>query len=196
MTIQKTIVKKKSKDIPSNNINVLALDLSISSTGYCVISSGKIIKCDRIVTEKKDKVSDKVKEGYSNFFVSLNEDERIYYISSVIDEITKEYNINDYVIEDQYIGNNPKTGLSLSKLKGAIIYIGMNNYINIHHMKPTEVRVSLMGKGSADKKMVADFIKDNYYDAGEFHDKKGRKKTDDMYDAIGCGIALLNKLYI
>ena len=195
MTIPYKIKAKKAQPIPKNNLNILALDLSISSTGYTVISKGEIIECNRIVTDKANKASERVREGYKHFFVSLNEDERIYYIASIIDELTKKYNITDFCIEDQYIGCNPKTGLTLSKLKGSVIYIGMNNNINIHHMKPTEVRMHLMGIGSADKLAVANFIRNNYYDVGEFVDKKSKKKTDDMYDSIGCGVALLNKLY-
>lgn len=195
MTIPKKVIPKKATPIKPNDKNILALDLSISSTGYSVISKGKIIECNRIVTDKAEKASEKVKEGYKYFYVSLNEDERIYYISSIIDELAKIHNITDFVIEDQYIGCNPKTGLTLSKLKGAVIYIGMNDNVKIHHMKPTEVRMYLMGRGSADKKTVAEFIRRNYYDVGEFKDKKSKTKTDDIYDSLGCGIALLNKLY-
>ena len=194
MTIPRKIVTPKAKSIKPNNISLLSLDLSVSSTGYSVFINGDIKECNRIVTEKAESASDRVREGYKHFFVSLNEDKRIYYIASIIDELTKKYQITDYVIEDQYIGCNPKTGLTLSKLKGAVIYIGMNNDIKIHHMKPTEVRVNLMGKGSADKETVANFIKQNYYDAGEFKDKKSKTKTDDMYDSLACGIGLLNKL--
>lgn len=195
MTIKKKILIPKGKPLKPNDKNILALDLSISSTGYTVLSKGKIIECNRIVTEKKEEVSERVKSGYKHFYVSLNEDDRIYYISSVINELTKKYNITDFCIEDQFIGKNPKTGLTLSKLKGSVIYIGMDNKVKIHHMKPTEVRMYLMGKGSADKKAVAEFIRHNYYDVGEFVDKKSKVKTDDIYDSLGCAIGLVNKLY-
>lgn len=178
-------------------MNLLSLDLSIASTGYSVHIDNKIVECDRVVTEGKE-LSPKSKKhlDYTYFFASSNEDERIYYLCSVIDEISKKYNITDYCIEDQYIGKNPRTGLTLSKVKGAVIYIGMNNNIKIHHMKPTEVRMNLMGngRGNSSKQVVAEYIRKNYHDVGEFEDKYNKRKTDDKYDAMACGIALLNKL--
>lgn len=177
-------------------MNLLSLDLSIASTGYSVHINNEIVECDRIVTKGEDRKSSKTPDGYTHFFSSSSEDKRIYYLCTIIDELSKKYNITDYCIEDQFIGCNPKTGLTLSKVKGAVIYIGMNNNINIHHMKPTEVRKYLMGtgRGNASKQVVANYIRDNYYDVGEFEDKYNKKKSDDKYDAMACGIALLSKL--
>lgn len=177
-------------------MNLLSLDLSIASTGYSIHIDDKIVECDRIVTKGDDRKTSNIPNGYTYFFSSKSEDKRIYYLCNIIDELTKKYNITDYVIEDQYIGNNPRTGLTLSKVKGAVIYIGMNNNIKIHHMKPTEVRMHLMGngRGNSGKKAVAEYIREKYYDIGEFEDKYNKRKTDDMYDALACGIALLKKL--
>lgn len=177
-------------------MNLLSLDLSIASTGYSVHIDNKIVECDRIVTKGEDRKSKSIPDGYTYFFSSKSEDKRIYYLCSILDKLTKKYKITDYCIEDQYIGSNARTGLTLSKVKGAVIYIGMNNNVKIHHMKPTEVRKYLMGngRGGSSKKVVAEYIRKNYYDVGEFEDRYNKKKTDDKYDAMACGIALLNKL--
>ena len=53
-----------------------------------------------------------------------------------------------------------------------------------------------MNIGSASKENVAKYIRNNYYDAGEFSDKYNKYKTDDKYDALACGIALLKKINI
>ncbi|CEQ01594.1 Holliday junction resolvase [[Clostridium] sordellii] len=177
-----------------NNINLLGLDLSLASTGYCVIKDGEIIEVDRVVTEGKE-LSPRSKKhlDYTYFFANVSEDERLYYLACRLDEITKKHNITDFIIEDQYIGCNPKTGLTLSKVKGAIIYIGKHNGVNIHHLKPTEVRANLFKRGGSDKEMVARYIRNTYYDAGEFSKKYNKFKTDDLYDALGCAIAYCNK---
>lgn len=130
---------------------------------------------------------------YTYFFANVSEDERLYYLACRLDEITQKHNITDYIIEDQYIGVNARTGLTLSKVKGAIIYIGKHNGVNIHHLKPTEVRSNLFKRGGSDKEMVARFIKNSYYDAGEFCNKYNKHKTDDLYDALACAIAFCNK---
>ena len=175
-------------------MNLLSLDLSIASTGYSVFVEDKIVDCNRIVTVGKE-LSKKSKKclDYKYFFASTSEDDRIYYLSKIINEITKKYKITDYCIEDQFIGKNARTGLTLAKVKGSVIYVGKDNDVNIHHLKPTEVRKYLMNIGSASKENVAKYIRNNYYDAGEFSDKYNKYKTDDKYDALACGIALLKK---
>lgn len=175
-------------------MNLLSLDLSIASTGYSVFIDNKIVECDRIVTEGTE-LSEKSKKhlDYTYFLATKSEDDRIYFLSKIIDELTKKYNITDYCIEDQFIGKNARTGLTLAKVKGSVIYVGKDNNVNIHHLKPTEVRKYLMNIGSASKERVAKYIRDNYYDVGEFSDKYNKYKTDDKYDSLACGIALLKK---
>ena len=175
-------------------MKLLSLDLSIASTGYSVHIDNEIVECNRIVTKGEERKNKDIPDGYKYFFSSKSEDERIYYLCTIIDELSRKYNITDFVIEDQFIGNNARTGLTLSKVKGAVIFIAMKNKAHIHHLKPTEVRKYLMNMGSASKQRVASYIKENYYDVGDFEDKYNKRKTDDMYDALACGIALLKKL--
>lgn len=169
----------------------------MASTGYSVFIDGKIVEVDRIVTEGKE-LSEKSKKhlDYTYFYASTYEEKRLHYLDIKIDEITKKYNITDFIIENQFIGSNAKTGLTLAKVKGAVLYIGIENGVNVHHLTPTEVRKLLFNRGSASKEIVAAHIRRNYYDAGEFCDKYNKHKTDDKYDSLACGIALHKKLEI
>lgn len=60
-------------------------------------------------------------------------------------------------------------------------------------MKPTEIRTNLFHRGGSDKEMVARYIKNTYYDAGEFSKKYNKFKTDDLYDSLAAAIAFCNK---
>ena len=92
-------------------MRLLSLDLSIASTGYSVFINGEIVECDRIVTEGTE-LSEKSKKHlhYTYFLATKSEDDRIYFLSKIIDELTKKYNITDYCIEDQFVGKNARTG--------------------------------------------------------------------------------------
>lgn len=173
-------------------MNILALDVSMASTGFSLIINGRIIEVGRIVTEKKEpSIKSKKHLNHIYYLASKQEDDRIYFINKIIRELIRQYNITDVVIEDQFIGKNARTGLTLSKLKGAVIFVAKDSETNIHHLKPTEVRKALMNIGNATKEKVAKYIKDNYIDVGEFSDKYNKHKTDDMYDSLACGIAFL-----
>lgn len=173
-------------------MKLLTLDLSISSTGFCIVNNDKILKCGRIVTEGKI-LSSKSKKHleYEYFYANPNEDNRIYYIASTINELIKQYNIDTICIENQYIGRNPKTGLTLSKAKGSVVYVGLDNNVDIHYLQPTKIRKLLNNKGGSDKELISLYIRRNYIDIGEFSDKTGKSKTSDIYDAIGVAIAFM-----
>ena len=75
-------------------MRLLSLDLSIASTGYSVFIDNRIIECDRIVTEGTE-LSEKSKKhlDYTHFLATKSEDDRIYFLSKIIDKLTKKYNI-------------------------------------------------------------------------------------------------------
>lgn len=174
------------------------MDLSISSTGFCIIQNDKIVRFGRIVTEGKP-VSTKSKKPleYEYFYASESEDNRMYYMTTILEELIEQYDITDICIENCFFGKNPKTGISLSKLKGFTSHLGMTKICKIHYLLPTQVRKLLNQKGSSDKELVSLYIKRNYkIDLGIFSDKQGKFKNSDIYDAIAIGIAFarMNKI--
>jgi Holliday junction resolvasome RuvABC endonuclease subunit len=175
---------------------ILTLDLSMSSTGWCVGNLVKfnIIDYGKLTTQKKD---------------FENEDDRIIYICNYIEDIIKKYNIELVIIEDQYTARNSKTILLLRKALGAVMKTIKNNGCDIRYLYPTTVRKYLNikqrwikridkdGKETKEKikigkEEVAIHIQRNYIDIGEFSDKVNKKKTSDIYDAIALYIAYLN----
>ncbi|MCC0783502.1 crossover junction endodeoxyribonuclease RuvC [Clostridioides sp. ES-S-0108-01] len=159
---------------------VLALDVSMSSTGWAVINRNKeILKYGKIVT-KKDKFD--------------TEDERMCHICNVIQELISTYNIQIVLVEDQFTSRNSKTILSLRKLLGAIMRTVKLNNIEIEYMYPVSIRKYLMNSGKSKKEEVANYLRKNIIDIGEYIDRTCKAKTSDIYDAIALGIAYLNKV--
>lgn len=158
---------------------VLALDVSMSSTGWAVINRNKeILKYGKIVT-KKDKFK--------------SEDERMCHICNAIQELIITYNIQIVLVEDQFTSRNSKTILSLRKLLGAIMRTVKLNNIEIEYMYPASIRKYLMNSGKAKKEEVATYVRVNIIDIGEYIDRTCKAKTSDIYDAIALGIAYLNR---
>lgn len=173
-------------------MNVLSLDLSLSSTGFAIFKDDKIIRVSRICTEGKElTLRSKKHLSYEYFYGSPKEDLRMYYIATIINDLIDEYKITDVVIESTYIGKNAQTGMTLSKLKGFTVCKCMYKDCNIHYLLPTEIRKALFSRGSSDKEMVHRYICRNYVDLGEYSDKTGKNKTSDLSDATATGIAFL-----
>ncbi|MCC0662483.1 crossover junction endodeoxyribonuclease RuvC [Clostridioides sp. ZZV15-6597] len=159
---------------------VLALDVSMSATGWAIINSNKeVLEYGKIVTKKE------------NFDT---EDERMCHICNAIQEIITSHNIQIVLVEDQFTSRNSKTILSLRKLLGAIMRTVKLNNIEIEYMYPVSIRKYLMNSGKAKKEEVAVYVRENIIDIGEYIDRTCKAKTSDIYDAIALGIAYLNKV--
>jgi len=86
-------------------MNVLALDLSISSTGVC------------IVNENLDLIFYTTIKTKSN----LSEPNRLFNIYNSVEELIKKYKPEVIVFEDVFVGPNKKTAILLSRLSGLVI---------------------------------------------------------------------------
>ena len=154
---------------------LLALDTSVASTGFAIFNEKQeIITYGNIPTVKKD---------------FETEDLRLNYIGNVIDELIKTYNITDIIEEDQFTSINSKTILLLRKLVGIISRVAYKYDINIHYVYPSQWRSKLGIKGK-DKKLAAfNYLKDNnIIDLGELK-TSGKKKNDDITDALCIGLS-------
>ena len=158
-------------------MKILALDPSLSSTGYTIIDSDKnILDVGKIIGNQKK-----------------SEEVRMYEIANAVRDLIEKWKVKKVVMESQFAFKNMKTVMQLSRLRGAIVYVCVPAEVEMFYLAPTEVRRFFMGKGTAKKKEVADHIRENYMDLGEFDDSYKKKKNSDMYDSIAIGIAFLNK---
>lgn len=162
---------------------ILALDPSLSCTGICVMSDNEeVIFIDKIHTSPKDE-----------------EDKRIYTVCKYIENIIQKYSINIIALEGQYHSVNAKTGLQLSRLRGAIAYVIQENNAKSIYMQPATVRKLLTGNGRASKEDVYDYIVDKYKghkfleSIMPFCDRSCKDKNSDIYDAISIALACYSK---
>ena len=158
-------------------MNIIGLDLSLSSTGYSIIDyKGNVLTYGLINTLTKD-----------------DDSIRIYKIANKIKELIKEHNVNVAVLENSFFGKNPNTGLKLARLCGAVFYVCVECGVKVEMLAPTTTRKILLGDGKAKKDKVATFIRENHIDVGEYSDKKGKGKTSDLYDSLALSFAYLKK---
>ena len=163
---------------------VLALDPSLSSTGYAVIES----ESKTLLYRGKITSSDK-----------LSTDDRIQLILNQLHEITRVVpGITVIALEDGYVGANYQSSLKLAQLRGALIaYFKYNGKIVTHQM-PKEIRKNFGLSGSAKKDEVAAEVLKYYpyliQDIGPYSDKQNKQKTSDIYDAISIGLSYIINL--
>jgi Holliday junction resolvasome RuvABC endonuclease subunit len=161
---------------------ILAVDPSLTSTGYTVLNENReIIEIDKITSSTKDGT----------------ENQRIHNILHVLDIKVNIHNIKEIAIEDGFTGPNKKGSLDLAKLRGAIVgYFEMKG-CTVNETEPKSTRVNLGLKGNASKEEVAEYIINLYPELvdiiGPYSDKNNKKKTSDMYDSVCIGLAYLNK---
>lgn len=163
---------------------ILAIDSSLSSTGYAIIDydTEEVQLTGRIQTNNNE-----------------TEDDRVLKICNKLLIFCELYNIKTSIMESQYYTVNAQTTMQLSRLRGAIMYALRNNDITLSYMLPTEIRKILLNKGSAKKEEVAkkvqELCKGNpNVNLGEFNDKSNKKKNSDMYDAISIGLSYIKKI--
>lgn len=161
---------------------ILAVDPSLTSTGFCILNENKeIITIDRITSGTKDGT----------------ENQRIHNILHTLDIMVRVYEINEIAIEDGFTGPNKKGSLGLAKLRGAIVgYFEMKG-CTVDESEPKSTRVNVGLKGNASKEEVAEYILNLYPELidiiGPYSDKNNKDKTSDMYDSVCIGLAYLNK---
>lgn len=158
---------------------ILAIDASISSTGYAVVNSDTVLmEHGKVTTTNK-----------------LPEEERIFAIAGKMKELIEKYEVEKVILENQFLGRNAKTALQLSRLRGAIMFVTQLNNVSIEYPTPSEIRKKLMNNGSASKEDVAEYVREYYkHDdtvqaLGEFNDRPCKAKNSDIYDAISIGLA-------
>lgn len=162
---------------------ILAIDPSLSSTGYSVIDSEtrEIYDEGRYITKP-----------------SLKENDRIKNIVLKLYGVCILYDVTEVAMEDGFVSSiNIKTGIQLAKLRGGIITYFMAKNIPVHTQLPSETRKNLGLKGNAKKEEVANKIIELYPEIiskiGPYSDKSNKQKTSDIYDSICIGNAHLNK---
>lgn len=163
---------------------ILSLDLSLSSTGFAILNDDEVVYCGKIRTKPSD--------------FNKSDEKRMHYIANTLKKLAEEYDISYLAIENTYTGINPKTSTSLARLCGFVCQALMSykKTIVIGIYMPSTIRKGVIGVGNATKERVANYIRENYIDIGEYSDKQTKEieKTSDIYDAIVTGLYMYKKM--
>ena len=158
-------------------MKILGIDPSLSYTGFAVIEdNGELVEFGKLITGP-----------------TMKEEDRICKTTNRLKKIIENYKIEKVVMETQHFRKSPKVTMQLSRLRGAITYMCRMLDCELFYFAPTEARKLFFGNGAAKKLDIANFIRENIVDLGEFDDTSRKSKNSDMYDAIAIGIAFINK---
>ena len=76
---------------------------------------------------------------------------------------------------------------------GAVIYVCRELDVQFELLSPTQARKILTGDGKLKKEQMANYIRENYIDLGEFIDRNCKAKNSDMYDSLVISLAWLKQ---
>ena len=162
---------------------IMSLDLSIQSTGVAIIDgdNAEVIAYDNIPIGSKEFNGDEMK--------------KIIHIAETVLSIANGYEVTHIAIEDSYVDKKYQgTGKTLARLFGAVyITLYINGYTLIYTYTPSQWKKITTGIGNKSKEGTHKWVCDNMVDLGEFH-SRGKKKNDDIADALGLAYCLYKKL--
>lgn len=157
-------------------MTIIAIDPSLSGTGWAIIdSNGVLINQGKITSNKED-----------------NDFKRIYDVTNALVKESKNYNLEEGIIEAQWGGKNVKTQNLLVALKGAIVYGLLNAGLTVSEVYPSSWR-SHLGLKKKDKNDDWKQISVDHVNSLNILDFQLKKADNDIADAICIGLAFIKQ---
>ncbi|OGD69744.1 crossover junction endodeoxyribonuclease RuvC [Candidatus Collierbacteria bacterium RIFCSPLOWO2_01_FULL_50_23] len=110
---------------------------------------------------------------------------RLEVIFNELNRIIKEYRPTDASIEDLFFATNRKTVMSVSAARGVVLLTCQLSHLTISSYTPLQIKSTITGYGSADKKQVEFMVK-------QILKVKELKQIDDTVDAIAAALTHLS----
>ncbi len=143
---------------------ILGIDPGYGRLGYALLEKND--KEERLIDYSCIETSSKKKK-----------EERFLKISEKLEKIINKYKPDILAIEKLYFTTNQKTALTVSEVRGIIIYIALKNKMKIVEYTPLEVKTAVCGYGKAPKEQVKSMVQILIKTPKEI-------KLDDTADAI------------
>lgn len=126
---------------------ILAIDPSLTATGYCVVGGdgNTVFDYGLIETNKNNKLC-----------------KRVYKTTQELEKIIKEYGIKTIASEDQYGHLNIGTLKKLSHVRGQIMYLASKYNLPMVVFSPGTMKKQVTGKGNCSKEKVAESLRKDY----------------------------------
>ena len=153
-------------------MNILAIDPGYGKVGYAILKkTGSTNKDYTFITSGLIKTSAK-EHG----------EQRLLMIYNKLLKIITQRSPDILVIEKLFFFKNKKTVLQVAQAVGVIELLAAQKNIKVERLTPLQIKQSITGYGTADKKSVQKMLRLELGEVLQFQD-------DDESDAIACGIA-------
>ena len=110
---------------------------------------------------------------------------RLEVIFTELNRIIKEHRPTEASIEDLFFATNRKTVMSVGAARGVALLACQLSHLNINSYTPLQIKSTITGYGSADKKQVEFMVK-------QILKIKDLKQIDDTVDAIAAALTHLS----
>lgn len=151
---------------------ILATDSGLERTGYALFN-------------KKDNDFTLTDYGIILTKRDFSLEKRLMTIYDQLESIIKNYRPNLMVIEKIFFNINQKTVISVAQAQGVLLILAAKYNINVEFLTPLMIKQTVTGYGRADKLQVRKMVK-------LLLNKENLPKSDDVIDAIACGLAYCN----
>ena len=84
---------------------------------------------------------------------------RLLQIANDLEELINQFKPDAMAIEELYFNNNVTTGIGVAQARGVIIMTAEKLGIPIYEYNPSQVKMSVVGYGKAEKRQVMDMTK-------------------------------------
>jgi len=153
-------------------MNILAIDPGYERLGFAILDKNK--------KEKESLI-------FSDCFKTSAKNEhavRLAGIQEKISAIIDEYSPQELAIESLFFNTNQKTAMLVSEARGTVVATAQNAGLKVFEYTPQEIKMAVCGNGRGDKDAVIKMVP-------LLVNLPPKKRLDDEYDAIACGLAHL-----
>lgn len=126
-------------------MNILGIDPGTRNCGYAIVR----IEAQKIVLVEAGLI--KIKAEDLQF--------QIPQVCEAIENLFKQYKIDEVAMEDIFYAHNPQTVLKLAQFRGAITLKLLQEYGQFAEYTPLQVKKALTGKAKAAKEQVSFMVK-------------------------------------
>lgn len=153
---------------------IVTFDGALGATGYLVADQAPL-ELGLIITKSEDP-----------------QPKRLRLIYQQVLNILSAHKADMVILEEKFVGKNPRTALDLSRVDGVIMLAAGTLDIPVLTFTPSEIKKSATGSGRASKEEIRQAMVERYKDypaitgqlRPEWVGSHGRNKCDDKADAL------------
>lgn len=106
---------------------------------------------------------------------------RLHIIYNDLNALIKEYQPQQYAVEELFFNKNTRTALAVGHARGVVLLAGINAGLDVFEYTPLQVKQAVVGYGRAEKQQVQYMVK-------TLLNLPQAPKPDDVADAIAVAV--------